>query len=89
MIPMYSYNIITYDIYQVFDYAQKYDGFVDRLLRHLSTSAMMDLLLQMVVAPDSNQIRMDLAQVNICDVPSSITYHLHAVHVHILVTVTQ
>ena len=45
------------------DYVQKYDGFVDRLLRHLNTSAMMDLLLQMVVAPDTNQIRLDLAKV--------------------------
>lgn len=48
---------------QVFDYVQKYDGFVDRLLRHLNTSAMMDLLLQIVVAPETNQIRLDLAQV--------------------------
>lgn len=54
---------------QVFDYVQKYDGFVDRLLRHLNTSAMMDLLLQIVVAPDTNQTRLDLAQVHIiCDV---------------------
>ena len=51
------------------NYVQKYDGFVDRLLRHLNTSAMMDLLLQMVVAPDTNETRLDLAQVRICDVP--------------------
>ena len=51
------------------NYVQKYDGFVDRLLRHLNTSAMMDLLLQMVVAPDTNETRLDLAQVHICDVP--------------------
>lgn len=71
MIPIYSYILIqcTCDICQVYDYAQKYDGFVDRLLRHLNTSAMMDLLLQMVVAPDTNQTRLDLAQVHICDVP--------------------
>ena len=65
MIPIYSCDTIcTCDICQVFDYVQKYDGFVDRLLRHLDTSAMMDLLLQIVVAPDTNQIRLDLAQVH-------------------------
>lgn len=52
----------------MFDYVKKYNGFVDRLLHHLNTSAMMDLLLQMVVAPDTNQIRLDLAEVHICNV---------------------
>ena len=54
------------DAWQVYDYVQTCDGFVDRLLRHLNTSAMMDLLLQMVVAPDTNQTRLDIAQVHVC-----------------------
>jgi len=44
------------------------EDFIVLFLTHLGTSAMMDLLLQMVAAPDSDQIRLDLAVVSTCDV---------------------
>ena len=58
-------------VLQVYDYVQNYSGFVDRLLHHLNTSAMMDLLLQMVAAPDTDQIRLDLAKVRCTDIVCS------------------
>ena len=64
---------------QIFDYIQKHNGFVDRLLHHLNTSAMMDLLLQMVAAPDTNQTRLDLAKVCTYNVPIKMcASHVHA-----------
>ena len=49
---------------QVFDYISTKEDFVPLFLAHLGTSAMMDLLLQMVAAtPDNDQCRFDLAEV--------------------------
>lgn len=45
------------------DYIQKTERFVDSFLQHLGTSAMMDLLLQMITAPDGDQHRTNLALV--------------------------
>lgn len=44
-------------------YIQKIEGFVDHFLRHLGTSAMMDLLLQMIAAPEGDQARFSVAMV--------------------------
>jgi hypothetical protein len=46
----------------IFDYVRDKDGFVNLLLNHLGTSAIMDLLLQMVAAPSNDQTRIELAQ---------------------------
>jgi serine/threonine-protein phosphatase 6 regulatory subunit 3 len=43
------------------DYVTKVEGFVDMFMKHLGTSAMMDLLLQMIAAPDNDQHRLELA----------------------------
>ena len=56
-------------------------------LNHLGTSAIMDLLLQMVAAPDSDQCRVDLAWVCIISymyihVHTHLHVHTH-VHVHV------
>lgn len=51
----------------VLEYIQKRSGFLDAFLSHLGTSALMDLLLQMVSGPDGDQLRLDLAQVSCCD----------------------
>ena len=48
---------------KIFDYARDKEGFILAFLNHLGTSAIMDLLLQMVAAPDSDQCRIDLAWV--------------------------
>lgn len=45
------------------EYIQKIEGFIDKFLQHLGTSAMMDLLLQMIAAPESDQNRLDVALV--------------------------
>ena len=47
------------------EYIQKREGFTDSFLRHLGTSAMMDLLLQMIVSPDGDQQRINLAYVSV------------------------
>jgi serine/threonine-protein phosphatase 6 regulatory subunit 3 len=46
------------------DYVTKVEGFVDMFMKHLGTSAMMDLLLQMIAAPDNDQHRLELANVS-------------------------
>ena len=51
----------------ILEYIQKRSGFLDAFLCHLGTSALMDLLLQMVSAPDGDQLRLDLAQVSYCN----------------------
>ena len=51
---------------QIFDFMQTKDGFLTHFLNHLGTSAMMDLLLQMVATPDNDQSRLDLAVVCVC-----------------------
>ncbi|XP_019861189.1 PREDICTED: serine/threonine-protein phosphatase 6 regulatory subunit 3-like [Amphimedon queenslandica] len=43
------------------EYIQKIEGFVDHFLKHLGTSAIMDLLLQMIAAPEGDQGRQDVA----------------------------
>ena len=48
------------------EYIQKIEGFVDHFLKHLGTSAMMDLLLQMIAAPEGDQGRQDVAMVMFC-----------------------
>lgn len=48
----------------ILEYIQKRSSFLDAFLCHLGTSALMDLLLQMVSAPDGDQLRLDLAQVS-------------------------
>ncbi len=48
---------------QIFEYICAKEDFISLFLAHLGTSAMMDLLLQMVAAPDNDQCRMDLAVV--------------------------
>ena len=49
--------------FQIFDYVRDKEGFVNLLLNHLGTSAIMDFLLQMVAAPSNDQTRIELAQV--------------------------
>ena len=46
------------------DYIRKREGFMDSFLKHLGTSAIMDLLLQMIVANDGDQNKLDLALVS-------------------------
>jgi hypothetical protein len=46
----------------IFDYVRDKEGFVNLFLNHLGTSAIMDLLLQMVAAPSNDQTRIELAQ---------------------------
>ena len=48
----------------ILEYIQRRSGFLDAFLCHLGTSALMDLLLQMVSGPDGDQLRLDLAQVS-------------------------
>jgi hypothetical protein len=45
----------------IFNFVRDKEGFMSSFLNHLGTSAIMDLLLQMVAAPDSDQCRVDLA----------------------------
>ena len=48
---------------QIFDYVRDKEDFVTLFLNHLGTSAIMDLLLQMVAVPSNDQCRVDMAQV--------------------------
>ncbi len=49
------------------NYIKSKEDFITKFLAHLGTSAIMDLLLQMVVAaPATDQVRMDLAEVSKC-----------------------
>ena len=45
------------------EYIQKIEDFLNLFLKHLGTSAIMDLLLQMVAAPEGDQGRQDVATV--------------------------
>ena len=54
------------------DYIKKRETFVDDFLKHLGTSALMDLLLQMITAPEGDQHRSALANVSL-----SILYKLY------------
>lgn len=47
------------------DYVQRREQFVDKFLKHLGTSALMDLLLQMITAPEGDQHRSTLTNVSI------------------------
>ncbi len=49
---------------QIYEYLRTKEDFLTRFLTHLGTSAMMDLLLQMVAAPDNDQCRVDIAVVS-------------------------
>lgn len=52
-----------FSLYQIFNFVRDKEGFIPSFLNHLGTSAIMDLLLQMVAAPDNDQCRVDLAWV--------------------------
>ena len=45
------------------EYIQKIEDFLNLFLKHLGTSAIMDLLLQMIAAPEGDQGRQDVATV--------------------------
>ena len=70
---------------QIFDYVRDKDGFITSFLNHLGTSAMMDLLLQMVTAPNNDQTRLDLATVCTCTCTcySTCIYTYMYIHVYI------
>lgn len=63
-------TVIHIDVYyihfQIFKYIREREGFIQSFLNHLGTSAIMDLLIQMVAAPDNDQSRVDLAWVCRC-----------------------
>ena len=46
------------------NYIKAKEEFISKFLKHLGTSAIMDLLLQMVAAPATDSIRMELASVS-------------------------
>ena len=48
----------------VLQYMQRREDFMVNFLRHLGTSAMMDLLLQMVIVPDNDPERFNLVNVS-------------------------
>ena len=48
----------------VLNYMQRREDFMPSFLRHLGTSAMMDLLLQMVIVPDNDPERFNLVNVS-------------------------
>ena len=52
------------------DFVKSREDFITQFLSHLGTSAMMDLLLQMVAAPENDRNRIELAEV-------SLSMHLH------------
>lgn len=45
------------------DFVKSHEDFIVQFLNHLGTSAMMDLLLQMVAAPENDKTRIELAEV--------------------------
>ena len=49
---------------QIMDFVKSREDFISQFLNHLGTSAMMDLLLQMVAAPENDKNRIELAEVS-------------------------
>ena len=47
------------------EYLKSKEDFVDLIVKHLGTSAVMDLLLRLITSVESPQLRQDLLEVNI------------------------
>ena len=59
---------------KIMDFVKSREDFISQFLNHLGTSAMMDLLLQMVAAPENDQNRIDLAEVRSLHSPTCLLY---------------
>ena len=58
------------------DFVKSREDFISQFLQHLGTSAMMDLLLQMVAAPENDKNRIELAEVSFLSPPPSLSLSL-------------
>ena len=56
---------------QIMDFVKSREDFISQFLNHLGTSAMMDLLLQMVAAPENDKNRIELAEVSFLEISPS------------------
>ncbi len=53
------------------EYIRNREGFIESFLRHLGTSAITDLLLQMIVPSDEDQSKVDVTTVSVHHIPGS------------------
>lgn len=52
---------------QIVEFLRKQEDFVDLMIKHIGTSAIMDLLLRMLTCIEPQQLRQDVLSVSCCD----------------------
>lgn len=71
------------------EYLKSKEDFVDLIIKHLGTSAVMDLLLRLITSVESPQLRQDLLEVNCLVCNSMFLYGLmcHVIEAVILILI--
>lgn len=62
-----EYLFIFADRPQIVEFLRKQEDFVDLMIKHIGTSAIMDLLLRMLTCIEPQQLRQDVLSVSCCD----------------------
>jgi len=59
LIPTAEFLLIckTYNFFQVVEYVKSHDGYIDNILHHFGTSAIMDMLMRLITSMESTECR--------------------------------